>query len=149
MHEWKDKNYLARWNLISAWHFRDQLPEKLLKYMHIYHTTHLIKKNLIAVLRRSMLIHTDPHEISPPRRLENKRVDESHGLTLDGIRDSLIRQEDSIIFSLLERAQYAYNPDTYDPDAFGMDGFHCSLIEFMLHETERLHALVDLGFKLN
>ncbi|KAL5563663.1 hypothetical protein UlMin_033410 [Ulmus minor] len=33
-----------------------------------------------------------------------KRVDESESLTLESIRHSLIRQEDSIIFSLLERA---------------------------------------------
>ncbi|KAJ0973813.1 hypothetical protein J5N97_015778 [Dioscorea zingiberensis] len=46
-------------------------------------------------------------------RLE-ERVDESDSLTLDTIRQSLIRQEDSIIFSLVERAQYCYNADTYD-----------------------------------
>ncbi|TKY50215.1 Chorismate mutase 1 [Spatholobus suberectus] len=71
-----------------------------------------------------------------------KRVDESENLTLDHIRRSLIRQEDSIIFSLLERAQYCYNEDTYDPDAFSVDGFHGSLVEFMLRETEMLHAKV-------
>ncbi|RYQ85968.1 hypothetical protein Ahy_B10g105611 isoform E [Arachis hypogaea] len=57
-----------------------------------------------------------------------KRIDESENLTLDHIRHSLIRQEDSIIFGLLERAQYCYNEDTYDPDAFSMDGFHGSLV---------------------
>ncbi|XP_061358109.1 chorismate mutase 1, chloroplastic [Gastrolobium bilobum] len=71
-----------------------------------------------------------------------KRIDGSENLTLDHIRHSLIRQEDSIIFSLLERAQYCYNEDTYDPDAFSMDGFHGSLVEYMLRETERLHAKV-------
>lgn len=71
-----------------------------------------------------------------------KRVDESENLTLDNIRHSLIRQEDSIIFSLLERAQYCYNEDTYDPDAFSMDGFHGSLIEYMVRETEKLHAKI-------
>ncbi|KAK6928144.1 hypothetical protein RJ641_006735 [Dillenia turbinata] len=71
-----------------------------------------------------------------------KRVDESENLTLDGIRNSLIMQEDSIIFSLLERAQYRLNPDAYDPDAFPMDGFHGSLVEYMVKETERLHARV-------
>lgn len=72
------------------------------------------------------------------------RVDESENLTLNSIRQSLIRQEDSIIFSLLERAQYCYNPDTYNQDAFSMDGFHgsLSLVEFMVRETERLHAQV-------
>ncbi|KAL1291558.1 hypothetical protein HN51_060080 [Arachis hypogaea] len=71
-----------------------------------------------------------------------KRIDESENLTLDHIRHSLIRQEDSIIFGLLERAQYCYNEDTYDPDAFSMDGFHGSLVEYMVRETEKLHAKV-------
>ncbi|XP_021297712.1 chorismate mutase 1, chloroplastic isoform X2 [Herrania umbratica] len=71
-----------------------------------------------------------------------KRVDESENLTLEAVRHSLIRQEDSIIFSLLERAQYCYNADTYDPDAFSMDGFHGSLVEYMLRDTEKLHAQV-------
>ncbi|XP_038696611.1 chorismate mutase 1, chloroplastic-like isoform X3 [Tripterygium wilfordii] len=71
-----------------------------------------------------------------------KRVDESQNLTLENIRHSLIRQEDSIIFSILERSQYCYNADTYDPNAFSMEGFQGSLIEFILRETEKLHAQV-------
>nr|XP_043634152.1 chorismate mutase 1, chloroplastic-like [Erigeron canadensis] len=70
------------------------------------------------------------------------RVDESEIYTLDGIRNSLIRQEDSIIFSLVERAQYCYNEDTYDPKAFFIDGFQGSLVEFMVQETEKVHAKV-------
>ncbi|KAM0006179.1 putative chorismate mutase [Helianthus debilis subsp. tardiflorus] len=70
------------------------------------------------------------------------RIDESEIYTLDGIRSSLIRQEDSIIFSLVERAQYLYNEDTYDPKAFFMDGFQGSLVEFMVKETEKIHAKV-------
>lgn len=70
----------------------------------------------------------------------HKRVDESENLTLEGIRSFLIRQEDSIIFSLLERAQYCYNADTYDPNFFNMDGFEGSLVEYILKETEKLHA---------
>ncbi|XP_078436145.1 chorismate mutase 1 [Wolffia australiana] len=73
---------------------------------------------------------------------EKKRVDESQSLTLDSIRESLIRQEDSIIFSLLERAQYCFNPDTYNHNVFNMDGFQGSLVEFMVRGTERLHAQV-------
>lgn len=71
-----------------------------------------------------------------------KRVDMSETLTLEGIRFSLIHQEDSIIFSLLERAQYCYNANTYDRDAFAMDGFHGSLVEYMVKDTEKLHAQV-------
>ncbi|XP_052482150.1 chorismate mutase 3, chloroplastic [Gossypium raimondii] len=85
------------------------------------------------------------HSSSSNIRFSKKpRVDESENLTLNSIRQSLIRQEDSIIFSLLERAQYCYNPDTYKQDSFSMDGFHgsLSLVEFMVRETERLHAQV-------
>ncbi|KAG2322252.1 hypothetical protein Bca52824_015465 [Brassica carinata] len=71
------------------------------------------------------------------------RVDESESLALDSIRHSLIRLEDSIIFNLLERAQYRYNADTYDEDAFTMEGFQGSLVEFMVRETEQLHAKME------
>ncbi|KAF5745443.1 chorismate mutase 3 chloroplastic [Tripterygium wilfordii] len=77
---------------------------------------------------------------SPIRYSKKKRVDESGRLKLDSIRHSLIRQEDSIIFSLLERAKYCYNEDTYDHDAFSAEGFSGSLVEYMVRETERLHA---------
>ena len=73
---------------------------------------------------------------------QKKRVDASESYTLDSVRHSLIRQEDSIIFSLLERAKYCYNADTYDPNAISRDGFHGSLVEFLVKETEKLHAKV-------
>ncbi|KAL8044129.1 hypothetical protein ABFX02_08G026700 [Erythranthe guttata] len=71
-----------------------------------------------------------------------KRVDESHRYTLDGIRNSLIRQEDSIIFSLVERAQFCYNEKTYDPNGFPVKGFHGSLLDYMIKETEKLQGKV-------
>ncbi|KAI8028739.1 hypothetical protein LOK49_LG01G01764 [Camellia lanceoleosa] len=64
-------------------------------------------------------------------------------VTQEGIKHSLIRQEDGIIFSLLERAQYCFNVDTYDPNAFFMDGLH-GLVDFMVKETEKLHARVRI-----
>lgn len=67
-------------------------------------------------------------------------------MKLEGIRKSLIQQEDSIIFSLLERAQYCINADTYDPDAFTIDGQRCSLVEYILKETEKLHSKVFNSF---
>lgn len=70
-------------------------------------------------------------------------MDESENLTLDNIRLSLIRQEDSIIRSILERSQYCYNADTYDRGAFSADGFQGSLVEFIVRETEKLHAQVS------
>ncbi|KHN02003.1 Chorismate mutase, chloroplastic [Glycine soja] len=80
---------------------------------------------------------SSPSPSFPIRHSGKKRVDESKTLTLDGIRNSLIRKEDSIIFSLLERAQYSYNAD-----AFFTDGFNGSLVEFMVLQTENLHAQV-------
>ncbi|KAE9612633.1 hypothetical protein Lal_00006002 [Lupinus albus] len=87
-------------------------------------------------------LYVQPHAASTGSVPTKRRIDGSENLTLDHIRHSLIRLEDSIIFSLLERAQYCYNEDTYDPDAFSMDGFHGSLVEYILKETETLHAKV-------
>lgn len=79
--------------------------------------------------------------------MEKERIDQSDILTLESIRHSLIRQEDIIIFNLLERSQYAYNTDTYDQNAFYMDGFGGSLVDFMVRETEKLHARVSCTLK--
>ncbi|XP_050230212.1 chorismate mutase 1, chloroplastic [Mercurialis annua] len=99
------------------------------------------RQNLCSALakRCSLSVQASASSIALAKK---KRVDESENLTLENIRRSLIQQEDSIIFSLLERSQYSYNADTYDPDAFAMEGFHGSLVEFMLKETEKLHAQV-------
>ncbi|KAF6239459.1 chorismate mutase [Scenedesmus sp. NREL 46B-D3] len=69
----------------------------------------------------------------------------SASLTLPNIRSSLIRQEDSIIFTLIERAQFAQNPLVYQPGgvevpAYGKDGKQFSLMEYILRETEQLHG---------
>lgn len=76
------------------------------------------------------------------RTEEGERFDRSDTLTLDTIRESLIRQEDSIIFNLLERAQFCFNAPTYDASKFPFPGFVGSLVEFMFKETEKLHSKV-------
>jgi len=64
-------------------------------------------------------------------------------LNLDNIRGTLIRLEDSIIFALIERAQFALNPRVYEKAAFrelvdlGYDG---TLLGWFLKETESFHA---------
>lgn len=40
-------------------------------------------------------------------------MDRSSALSLGNIREALIRQEDTIIFSLIERAQFAFNEPVY------------------------------------
>eukprot|EP00850_Spirogloea_muscicola_P022747 SM000310S11938 [mRNA] locus=s310:126271:127833:+ [translate_table: standard] len=77
-----------------------------------------------------------------PGSTMSSSIDASRILTLDNIRTFLIRQEDSIIFNLIERSQYRYNPPTYDPTLLGIPGFHGSLLEYLLSETEQLHAKV-------
>ncbi|KAJ7175900.1 chorismate mutase [Mycena filopes] len=64
-------------------------------------------------------------------------------LSLDRIRGVLTRLEDTIIFSLIERAQFAHNPRIYQPGAFSeltATGFEGSWLEWFLKETETFHA---------
>jgi hypothetical protein len=49
-------------------------------------------------------------------------LDYSAALSLDNIRQSLIRQEDTIIFSLIERAQFAANEPVYESGAMPVPG---------------------------
>ncbi|GJM93039.1 hypothetical protein PR202_ga09557 [Eleusine coracana subsp. coracana] len=91
-----------------------------------------------APAAKAMALRATNNSAAPVTKEE--RVDRSEILTLDSIRHSLIRQEDSIIFGLLERAQYCFNANTYDSSAFPMDNFEGSLAEYIVIETEKLHA---------
>ncbi|OWZ73348.1 chorismate mutase [Cryptococcus neoformans] len=62
-------------------------------------------------------------------------------LSLDRIRSQLIRLEDTIIFLLIERAQFAYNKKIYEAGAFKDEiDFDGSWLEWFLYETETFHA---------
>jgi len=61
-------------------------------------------------------------------------------LLLCNVRSVLIRLEETIIFALIERAQFAANPIVYRPDAVGHVTGGESLVGFLLRETERIHA---------
>lgn len=67
----------------------------------------------------------------------------SDTLTLDGIRDSLIRQEDSIVFSLIERTKFPLNRKMYHHKHASIPGFSGSLVEFIVRETEVIQAKVS------
>ncbi|PRW32941.1 chorismate mutase [Chlorella sorokiniana] len=74
-------------------------------------------------------------------------ADLSSALSLANIRQTLIRLEDTIIFSLIERAQFARNEPVYEPDAipvpgFRPDGRRYSLLEYLLRETEQVHGRI-------
>ena len=66
----------------------------------------------------------------------------SEQLELGRVRSVLIRQEETIIFSLIERAQYRVNPPVYEPGHFGAALEGQSLAGFLLLECERSHAKV-------
>lgn len=78
-------------------------------------------------------------------------------LSLESIRSSLIRQEETIIFALIERAQYRQNLICYEKGGFGHlgdpagsvpasnNGSHyrdLSFLEYMIIGTEALHCTV-------
>lgn len=64
-------------------------------------------------------------------------------LKLGHLRDTLIRLEDSIVFALIERAQFKRNDKIYLPRAFEFPGDPgISFLEYMLKETEKVHAKV-------
>ena len=100
-------------------------------------------------------------EGSPPRsrRLRRRRRPRPHmsstapwtdqdRLALSSIREALIRQEDTIIFALIERAQFMRNAETTDAASpkyaklSGMSADRFSLLQFMLLEQERVHARI-------
>lgn len=64
-------------------------------------------------------------------------------LSLDRIRAILTRLEDTIIFSLIERAQFAHNPKAYrrgQIQELKDVGFNGSWLEWFLKETETFHG---------
>jgi hypothetical protein len=64
-------------------------------------------------------------------------------LSLDRIRGILNRLEDTIIFALIERAQFAHNPRTYQPRAFeelSQLGFDGSWLEWFILGVESFHG---------
>ena len=72
-------------------------------------------------------------------------ADLSSALSLANIRQTLIRLEDTIIFSLIERAQFARNEAVYAPDAIPVPGYAASgrrysLLEYLLREMEQVGA---------
>ncbi|KAG1670864.1 hypothetical protein FOA52_000366 [Chlamydomonas sp. UWO 241] len=88
------------------------------------------------------------HSLRSVQSIDEETLKDMSGLlTLDNIRSSLIRQEDTIIFNLIERAQYAANDPVYVDGAiavpgYSADGRHYSLLEYSLRETEQLHGKV-------
>jgi hypothetical protein len=73
--------------------------------------------------------------------------DSSGALTLKSVRSSLIRQEDTIIFNIIERAQFARNDAVYTSEgvpvpAYDLAGNKFTFLEYLLRDTERVHGRI-------
>jgi len=84
---------------------------------------------------------------SAPTAPVGTNPDLSDTLSLGNIRRSLILMEDTIIFSLVERAQFERNEAVYRPGGipvpmYTRDGQQLSLLEYLLRETERIHGRI-------
>ncbi|KAF5456820.1 hypothetical protein F2P56_026256 [Juglans regia] len=64
----------------------------------------------------------------------------ANALTLDSVRDSLVRQEDTIIFALIERTRFPINSPAYNHSYAKFPGYSGSLVQFVVRETEALLA---------
>lgn len=76
---------------------------------------------------------------------ETPSRDLSTVLSLSNIRQTLIRLEDTIIFALIERAQFARNSVVYEKPGLELPGYSwsgCSLLEYILRETEQIHGRI-------
>ncbi|KAF9409523.1 chorismate mutase aro7 [Podila epigama] len=70
-------------------------------------------------------------------------LDQDNALSLPRLRDVLIRLEDTIIFALIERAQFKLNECTYQPNVYEYeDGYKGSFLGYFLHEMEKVHSRV-------
>lgn len=65
-----------------------------------------------------------------------------HSLQLDNLRNVLIRQEETIIFALIERAQFKQNRIIYQKNGIAIQDFDGSFCDYLLFETEKIHARV-------
>jgi hypothetical protein len=62
-------------------------------------------------------------------------------LDLGNIRYTLIRLEDTIIFNLIERAQFPLNRSVYVAGAVPLPHFEGSFLDWLLTEVERTHGM--------
>ncbi|KAI5797152.1 chorismate mutase [Pyronema domesticum] len=69
-------------------------------------------------------------------------TDTNSALDLANIRYQLIRLEDTIIFHLIERVQFPYNPSVYKAGAVQIPNFNGSFLDWMLLQQEKVHAQV-------
>jgi chorismate mutase len=67
---------------------------------------------------------------------------EQKKLSLEDFRNDLIRQEETIIFALIERAQFKQNLITYKPGGVTENIGSLSFLDFFFSEIERVHSMM-------
>jgi len=70
-------------------------------------------------------------------------LDPVKALRLDNIRYTLIRLEGTIIFNLIERAQFPLNPTIYVVGGVPLPDFTGSFLDWFLGEVEKTHGLAS------
>ena len=65
----------------------------------------------------------------------------SDKISLDDVRNTLAKLEDRIIFSLIGRGEFKVNKVMYVAQGIDIPGFKQSYLDYLLHGTEKLHAL--------
>lgn len=123
------------------------------RYIQIHHIVLLLLITILVcnaskmIQRKGMIPSLSS---SPSSSTSSDDVTTSQIFSLDSIRSTLIRQEETIIFSLIERAQYRKNAIIYDENSSMSlvkhtdDGTakQLSFLQWMLIETENLHSKV-------
>lgn len=66
--------------------------------------------------------------------------DSGNGYTLDSVRASLVRQEDTIVFGVIERTRFPLNSPTYQQSY--IPRFSGSLLDFIVDQTEAIQSEV-------
>lgn len=64
--------------------------------------------------------------------------------TVDSARACLVRQEDTIIFALIERAKFPLNSPTYNHTFTSISQIQGSLLHFFIRNTEAIQSKVPL-----
>ncbi|TKA33720.1 hypothetical protein B0A50_00556 [Salinomyces thailandicus] len=68
--------------------------------------------------------------------------DPETSLSLPHIRSQLIRLEDTVLFHLIERAQFPLNSTIYRPGALPLPASHLSFMDWVLHAQEELQSRI-------
>lgn len=115
------------------WHYFPTISVSACRNCCVNNSNHMMKLRFIAVV--VMLLSCTERHKSTAKGSENE-------YTVESVRASLIRQEDTIIFSVIERARFPLNSPTYHQHYASIPHFSGSLLDVVLDYTEAIQAKV-------